>query len=260
MALRQPWTAGPSPLVSTIARCKLLAAPTQARGGATGPSPLVSTIARCELFAAPTQARGGKMKCPSRSSRSAQLKSVDAFRERLAELGLQLPIDDQILTAAAGSPLAQPLLIGPRIVGNRWCIHPMEGWDANADGTPSPHTLRRWRNFGLSGAKLIWGGEAAAVQAGRPSESASDAGDRVESRGLAALLARPARARIASVSARPTTCSSVCNSPTPAAIRKPEPGPLEPRIAYHHPLLDAKLRHRADGRRGRLDRRAISKS
>ena len=24
-------------------------------------------------------------------------------------------------------------------------------------------TLRRWRNFGLSGAKLIWGGEAAAV-------------------------------------------------------------------------------------------------
>ena len=40
----------------------------------------------------------------------------------------------------------------------------MEGWDAHRDGSPSELTLRRWRNFGLSGAKLIWGGEAAAVQ------------------------------------------------------------------------------------------------
>src|SRR5688572_18956539 len=94
----------------------------------------------------------------------AQLKTVAAFRERLAGLGLELPVDEQIQTAAAGSPLAQPLRIGSRRAGNRWCIHPMEGWDANRDGSPSPHTLRRWRHFGLSGAGLIWGGEAAAVQ------------------------------------------------------------------------------------------------
>ena len=40
----------------------------------------------------------------------------------------------------------------------------MEGWDANRDGSPSELTLRRWRRLGESGAKLIWGGEAAAVQ------------------------------------------------------------------------------------------------
>ena len=40
----------------------------------------------------------------------------------------------------------------------------MEGWDANADGSPTEKTLRRWQNFGASGAKLIWGGEAAAVR------------------------------------------------------------------------------------------------
>ena len=40
----------------------------------------------------------------------------------------------------------------------------MEGWDANRDGSPSELTLRRWQHFGQSGAKLIWGGEAAAVQ------------------------------------------------------------------------------------------------
>ena len=92
-----------------------------------------------------------------------QLKSVPQLRERVDALGLTLPVDDEILTADAGSPLASPLVIGGFTVGNRWCIHPMEGWDANRDGSPSAHTLRRWRNFGLSGAKLIWGGEAAAV-------------------------------------------------------------------------------------------------
>src|SRR5687768_18614232 len=94
----------------------------------------------------------------------AQLKSVDVFQARLAELGLELPIDDAVLSAVEGSPLASPITIGGFEVGNRWCIHPMEGWDANRDGSPSELTLRRWRNFGLSGAKLIWGGEAAAVR------------------------------------------------------------------------------------------------
>src|SRR5688500_8095573 len=94
----------------------------------------------------------------------AQLKSPAALRARLMELGLDLPVDDEIQNAATGSPLASPFKIGELTCGNRFCIHPMEGWDANRDGSPSEHTLRRWRHFGLSGAGLIWGGEAAAVQ------------------------------------------------------------------------------------------------
>ena len=50
-----------------------------------------------------------------------------------------------------------------READNRFAIHPMEGWDGNRDGSPSDLTRRRWRRFGLSGAKLIWGGEAVAV-------------------------------------------------------------------------------------------------
>ena len=53
----------------------------------------------------------------------AQLKSVGQLRERLAELGLSIPIDETILTAQQGSPLARPLTIGNFTVGNRWCIH-----------------------------------------------------------------------------------------------------------------------------------------
>ncbi len=101
---------------------------------------------------------------PQEYTKVAQLKTVGALRERFDELGIELPVDDEILTAEQGSPLVEPIAIGDFTVGNRWCIHPMEGWDANRDGSPSPHTLRRWRQFGMSGAKLIWGGEAAAVQ------------------------------------------------------------------------------------------------
>ena len=43
----------------------------------------------------------------------------------------------------------------------------MEGWDGTLDGRPSDLTTRRWRHFGISGAKLIWGGEAVAVRPAR---------------------------------------------------------------------------------------------
>ncbi|MGI9456376.1 MAG: NADH:flavin oxidoreductase, partial [Aeoliella sp.] len=101
---------------------------------------------------------------PVRFPKVAQLRSVAEFRAHLDSLGAQIPIDNKVLSGDEGSPLADPMTISGREVGNRWCIHPMEGWDANPDGSPSEHTFRRWRQFGLSGAKLIWGGEAAAVQ------------------------------------------------------------------------------------------------
>src|SRR5690349_12082448 len=42
----------------------------------------------------------------------------------------------------------------------------MEGWDGTADGRPGELTVRRWQRFGASGAALVWGGEAFAVQHG----------------------------------------------------------------------------------------------
>src|SRR3569833_1981233 len=93
-----------------------------------------------------------------------QFKDVGAFRARVAELGIDLPCDDRVVGAAEGSPMAQTLEVGGFVVGNRWCVHPMEGWDGTTDGQPSTHTIRRWEHFGESGCKLIWGGEAFAVQ------------------------------------------------------------------------------------------------
>ncbi len=95
--------------------------------------------------------------------RVASFKTAEAFRGHLARSGLAIELDD-VLEAPASSPLARPLEVDGVCVGNRFCILPMEGWDGTREGAPSDLTRRRWRNFGRSGAKLIWGGEAVAVR------------------------------------------------------------------------------------------------
>jgi len=95
--------------------------------------------------------------------RVASLKTAAAFRDRLHALGLSLDFDD-VLDPPSASPLGRPFELDGVRVGNRFCILPMEGWDGTADGEPSDLTRRRWEHFGISGAKLIWGGEAVAVQ------------------------------------------------------------------------------------------------
>ena len=93
--------------------------------------------------------------------RVASLKSAAAFRTHLEHTHIQLAFDDRVDPSGA---LAQPLELDGIRVGNRFCILPMEGWDGTPAGEPSDLTRRRWRNFGVSGAKLMWGGEAVAIR------------------------------------------------------------------------------------------------
>jgi 2,4-dienoyl-CoA reductase-like NADH-dependent reductase (Old Yellow Enzyme family) len=95
--------------------------------------------------------------------RIAALKTAAAFRTHLTTAGIPLEFDDR-LAPPHESPLAQPIEVDGVRVGNRFCILPMEGWDGTTDGQPSDLTRRRWRHFGTSGAKLIWGGEAFAIR------------------------------------------------------------------------------------------------
>jgi NADPH2 dehydrogenase len=83
-------------------------------------------------------------------------KSTADLLAENARLGVDLRFSDDL------TPLFQPIAVGNRTVGNRWCIHPMEGCDGNLDGSPGELTFRRYVRFGGGGAKLIWG-EACAV-------------------------------------------------------------------------------------------------
>ena len=95
--------------------------------------------------------------------KAGSLDGVTGFRNYMQTLGLDMPCDD-IVAGGPTSPLAQPIEIDGLKIGNRLAIHPMEGWDCQRDGKPSENTKRRWRRFGLSGGKLLWGGEACAVR------------------------------------------------------------------------------------------------
>ena len=94
--------------------------------------------------------------------------TVARFRDHLAELGVGLDLDTE-LAAGPGAPLAGGLTTTGRTVGNRFCVHPMEGWDADVDGRPTGATRRRWRALGRSGAKVLWNEAIAVHPLGRDS-------------------------------------------------------------------------------------------
>lgn len=94
-------------------------------------------------------------------ARFFKYKAVADLVAENARLGLDLRFSDDY------SVLDQPVRVGNRTVGNRWCIQPMEGCDGDPDGRPGPLTFRRYVRFGAGGAKMIWGEACAVSDAGR---------------------------------------------------------------------------------------------
>jgi 2,4-dienoyl-CoA reductase-like NADH-dependent reductase (Old Yellow Enzyme family) len=171
------------------------------------------------------------------------LRSADEFRTQLDALGLGIPCDPSILTAP-DSPLAAPvpaLHINGKSPGNRWCIQPMEGWDAHPDGSPSDDVIRRWRRFGESGAKLIFGGEAMAV---RP-DARANPNQLILSEANTGPLSRLREALVQThtdlhgshadlvVGFQLTHSGRFCR---PNDKRR-----FEPRVAFRHPILDQRF-------------------
>jgi len=165
------------------------------------------------------------------------LASVDAFRSHCEDVGAEIPVDDVIATGD-GAPLAQPLDTEAGRLGNRLAILPMEGWDGTNDGRPTDLVRRRWSRFGSSGADLIWGGEAFAVQhAGRanPHQLVIEERTADDIAGLRRTL-RDGRAE-AGLDGEPVIGLQLTHS---GRFSRPDDEP-RPRIAYRHPVLDARV-------------------
>ncbi len=177
--------------------------------------------------------------------RIASLKSADDFAAHLAHLGLNLAFDRDLQSGANG-PLAGAVQFDGMKIGNRFCILPMEGWDGTESGLPSELTIRRWRNFGLSGAKLIWGGEAVAVRHdGRANPHQLLAHD-----DTTAALAQLREVLVNAHAERGQTTDDLLVglqlTHSGRFSRPNDKKKLEPRILYHHPLLDQKFGIAAD--------------
>jgi NADPH2 dehydrogenase len=165
-------------------------------------------------------------------------KTATDFLTFTRELGIDLPFDSEI-KAAPESPLAQPYFLSDGMkIGNRFCIQPMEGWDGTTNGMPTELTFRRWRNFGLSGAKLIWGGEAAAV---RPDGRANPNQLMILDETMAGIESL----RQALVKEHETHYGNTCDllvglqlTHSGRFCRPNEKTRLEPKVLYHHPVLD----------------------
>jgi NADPH2 dehydrogenase len=185
----------------------------------------------------------------------ATLKTAAEFQAHLATLPIPLPFDE---TVAHGpeSPLGKPFLrqaatsrpaqapptagAGPARIGNRFCILPMEGWDGTTEGKPSELVRRRWRNFGLSGAKLIWGGEAVAVRhdgRANPHQLVLHPSAVGEFADLHTQLCDTHRQHFG------TTDDLLVGLQLTHSGRfaRPHGKQLEPRVLYRHPLLDPKF-------------------
>ncbi len=172
--------------------------------------------------------------------RIASLKTADDFLAHVGRLGLDLPFDEVVETGP-DAPLARPFA-GPRgTVGNRFAILPMEGWDGTADGRPSDLTTRRWERFGRSGAKLIWGGEAAAVRfdgRANPNQLVVEEATLADLQGLRERLVSAHRERFGRTD---DLFVGLQLTHSGRFSRPRDRSRLEPRIAYHHPLLDRKF-------------------
>ena len=176
------------------------------------------------------------------------LRTVAEFQRRLAELGLDLPCDAAIEPGSA-SPLASAIAT-PRIngksIGNRWAIHPMEGWDGSRDGGVTDAVRRRWQRFGESGAKLICGGEAMAVRHdGRANPHQLVIGQHTCGELTELLeLVRSVHARRYGSSDDLVVGFQLTHSgrfSRPSAADQPAP-----RVAMRHPLLDARFHVTSD--------------
>jgi 2,4-dienoyl-CoA reductase-like NADH-dependent reductase (Old Yellow Enzyme family) len=177
--------------------------------------------------------------------RMASLKSAADFRDYLANLGVALPVDEE-LQSGPRAPLAQPYTVHGRTIGNRFAILPMEGWDGTADGRSTDLTRRRWRHFGASGAKLIWGGEAVAVRAdGRanPNQLLLTEATLPDLAALRETLVDEHRRRFGTTGDLLVGLQLTHSGRFACPRQKTRPEPL---ILYRHPVLDRKFHLAAD--------------
>ena len=88
-------------------------------------------------------------------------QSSEELLQKASELGIELPFQADL------SPLFEDIILGSKKLANRLAVQPMEGYDANPDGSPSDLTFRRYKRFASGGSALLWFEATSVVPDGR---------------------------------------------------------------------------------------------
>lgn len=88
-------------------------------------------------------------------------KTTEEFTAELHRRTPGIPFSEDM------SALAREVRVGAKAAPNSLAVHPMEGADGTADGSPDELTFRRYRRFAEGGAGLLWYEATAVVHEGR---------------------------------------------------------------------------------------------
>ena len=170
----------------------------------------------------------------------AEFKTVEDFSAYLKSENINIGLVPEV-PADGSAALARKAVCKGRTIGNRWAILPMEGWDCMADGTPSEFTRRRWLNFAASGAKLLYGTEAAAVMhSGRSNPRQLLVADHTAD-ALASICAEMRLAHKDRFGRNDDLVIGLQLTHSGRYSHPNKPDVLESKTAYSHPLLDKKF-------------------
>lgn len=89
------------------------------------------------------------------------IDSLEELKSTIAAIGADIPLSEAL------SILSTPISLGKKAIPNRIIIHPMEGCDGDADGSPNNSVIRRYDRFARGGAGLLWVEATAVVSEGR---------------------------------------------------------------------------------------------
>jgi NADPH2 dehydrogenase len=125
-------------------------------------------------------------------------------------------------------------------------IHPMEGWDGTTSGGVTEPMIRRWKRFGESGAKLIWGGEAMAVRPDGRANMNQLIINQENKAGIAQLRETLLAAHREKFGSTDDLVIGFQLTHSGRFCRPNDKKRWESRIAYRHPILDAKFNVTSD--------------
>ncbi len=170
--------------------------------------------------------------------RITSFRTADDFAAFLERENYAIPFQADL---SGQLKLAEKVPCRSGVIGNRWAILPMEGWDCQPDGCPSALTRRRWLNFARSGAKLIFGTEACAVMHEAKSNTRQLTMNEKSAGAMARLLDEMRRAHAEKFGTADNLRIGLQLTHSGRFAHPNDDHRLEPRTASAHPLLDRKF-------------------